>query len=77
VDKTERPSFDTAELIEAESLVVLNTLTKQDFQDAFKNDRKTEAQRRVALRFLLTHQSPFISDISLQQKGATKFMLDK
>jgi hypothetical protein len=44
VDKNERPSFDTIELIEAESLVVLNTLTKQYFQDAFKNDRSTESR---------------------------------
>jgi hypothetical protein len=28
--------FDTVEAMEAESQVVLNTLTKDDFQDAFK-----------------------------------------
>jgi hypothetical protein len=28
--------FDTIEVIEAESQVVLNTLTEHDFQDAFK-----------------------------------------
>jgi hypothetical protein len=31
--------FDTIEVIEAESQVVLNTLTEHDFQDAFKKDR--------------------------------------
>jgi hypothetical protein len=31
--------FDTIEVIKAESQAVLNTLTKYDFQDAFKNDR--------------------------------------
>jgi hypothetical protein len=29
--------FDTTEVIEAESQVMLNTLTEHDFQDAFKN----------------------------------------
>jgi hypothetical protein len=29
--------FDTTEVIEAESQMVLNTLTEQGFQDAFKN----------------------------------------
>jgi hypothetical protein len=29
--------FDTSEVIEAESLAVLNTLTEHNFQDAFKN----------------------------------------
>jgi hypothetical protein len=28
--------FDTTEVLEAESQAVLNTLTEQDFQDAFK-----------------------------------------
>jgi hypothetical protein len=32
--------FDTTEVIEAESQAVLNTLTKQDFQDAFKKWQK-------------------------------------
>jgi hypothetical protein len=32
--------FDTMEVIEAESQAVLNTLTENDFQDAFKNGRK-------------------------------------
>jgi hypothetical protein len=31
---------DTVELIEAESLTVLNTLTEYDFQDAFKKWQK-------------------------------------
>jgi hypothetical protein len=31
--------FDTNEVIEAESQVVLNVLTEHDFQDAFKNGR--------------------------------------
>jgi hypothetical protein len=35
-DKTERRQFYTAEVIKAESQVVLNTLTEHDFQDAFK-----------------------------------------
>jgi hypothetical protein len=30
--------FDTIEVIEAESHTVMNTLTEQDFQDAFEND---------------------------------------
>jgi hypothetical protein len=33
--------FDTTVVIEAESLAVLNTLTENDFQDAFKNGRST------------------------------------
>jgi histone-lysine N-methyltransferase SETMAR len=32
--------FDTTEVIEAESQAVLNTLTEQDFQDAFKKWQK-------------------------------------
>jgi hypothetical protein len=32
--------FDTTEVIEAESLVVLNTVTQHDFQDAFKKWQK-------------------------------------
>jgi hypothetical protein len=32
--------FDTVEVIEAESLAVLNTLTEHDFQDAFKKLQK-------------------------------------
>jgi hypothetical protein len=32
--------FDTVEVIEAESLVVLNTLTEHNFQDAFKKLQK-------------------------------------
>jgi hypothetical protein len=32
--------FDTTELIEAESLTVLNTLTEHHFRDAFKNGRR-------------------------------------
>jgi hypothetical protein len=32
--------FDTTEVIEAESQVVLNTLTEHDFQDAFKEWQK-------------------------------------
>jgi hypothetical protein len=32
--------FDTIEVIEAESQVVLNTLTEHDFQDAFKKWQK-------------------------------------
>jgi chorismate-pyruvate lyase len=31
--------FDRIEVIEADSLVVLNTLTEHDFKDALKNDR--------------------------------------
>jgi hypothetical protein len=31
--------FDTVEAMEAESRAVLNTLTKHDFQDAFKTRR--------------------------------------
>jgi hypothetical protein len=31
-DKTERPSFETSEVIEAESQAVLNTLTEHDFR---------------------------------------------
>jgi hypothetical protein len=34
--------FDTIEVIEAESQAVLNILTEQDLQDAFKNGRSTE-----------------------------------
>jgi hypothetical protein len=33
-------NFDTTEVIEAESQAVLNTLTEQDFQDAFKKWQK-------------------------------------
>jgi hypothetical protein len=33
--------FDTTEVIEAESPVVLNTLTEHDFQDTFNNGRST------------------------------------
>jgi hypothetical protein len=33
--------FDTTEVTEAELQVVLNTLTEQDLQDAFKNGRST------------------------------------
>jgi hypothetical protein len=33
--------FDKIEVIEAESQVVLNTLTEHDFQDAFKNCRSS------------------------------------
>jgi hypothetical protein len=32
-------NFDTIEVLEAESQTILNTLTKVDFQDAFKNGR--------------------------------------
>jgi hypothetical protein len=32
--------FDTIEVIEAESQAVLNILTEQNFQDAFKNWQK-------------------------------------
>jgi hypothetical protein len=32
--------FDTTEAIEAESQVVLNTLTERDIQDAFKKGQK-------------------------------------
>jgi hypothetical protein len=32
--------FDTTEVIEAETQVVLNTLTEHNFQDAFKNWQK-------------------------------------
>jgi hypothetical protein len=32
--------FDTIEVIEVESQVVLNTLMEQDFQDAFKDWQK-------------------------------------
>jgi hypothetical protein len=32
--------FDTTEVMEAESQAVLNTLTEQDFQDAFKKWQK-------------------------------------
>jgi hypothetical protein len=32
--------FDTTEVIEAESQVVLSIITDQDFQDAFKNWKK-------------------------------------
>jgi hypothetical protein len=35
--KLKSSHFDTAEVIEAESQAVLNSLTGQDFQDAFKN----------------------------------------
>jgi hypothetical protein len=31
--------FDAVEVIEAKSQAALNTLTEQDFQDAFKNGR--------------------------------------
>jgi hypothetical protein len=37
--------FDTIEVIEAKSQVVLNTLTEQVFQDVFKNLRS--AKRRI------------------------------
>jgi hypothetical protein len=33
-------SFDTIEVIEAESQVVLNTLTEHDFKDAFEKWQK-------------------------------------
>jgi hypothetical protein len=33
--------FGTIEVMEAESQAVLNTLTKHEFQDAFKNGRST------------------------------------
>jgi hypothetical protein len=35
-DTTERQTFDTTEVMEAESQMVLNTLTEHDFQDEFK-----------------------------------------
>jgi hypothetical protein len=38
-DKTERSPFDTIEMIEAELLAVLVTLTEHDFQNVFKNGR--------------------------------------
>jgi hypothetical protein len=38
-DKAERLPFDTSEVIEAESQVVLYTLTEHDFQDAYKYGR--------------------------------------
>jgi hypothetical protein len=34
--KVKGSHFDTTEVTEAESLVVLNTLTEHDFQDAFQ-----------------------------------------
>jgi hypothetical protein len=34
--------FDTIKVIEAESQAMLNTLTKYDFLDAYKNGRSTE-----------------------------------
>jgi hypothetical protein len=39
-EKTERPSFDIIEVIEAESQAVVNTLTEHDFQDAVKKWQK-------------------------------------
>jgi hypothetical protein len=35
-DRTERPSSDTIEVIEAELQTVLNTLREHDFQNAFR-----------------------------------------
>jgi hypothetical protein len=37
--KLESCHFDTTEVMEAESQAMLNSLTEQDFQDAFKNGR--------------------------------------
>jgi hypothetical protein len=37
--------FDTIKVIEAESQAVLNTLTKHDFQDAFKKWLRTVQMR--------------------------------
>jgi hypothetical protein len=37
--KLEGRNFNTTEVIEAESQAVLNTLTGNDFRDAFKNGR--------------------------------------
>jgi histone-lysine N-methyltransferase SETMAR len=39
-DKTEIHHFDTIEVTEAESQVVLNTLAEHDFQDAFRKWQK-------------------------------------
>jgi hypothetical protein len=38
--KLKGPPFDTAEVFEAESQAVLNTLPEQNFQDAFKKWQK-------------------------------------
>jgi hypothetical protein len=37
--------FDTVEVIEAESLAVLNALREHDFQDAFKSGRSAKVRR--------------------------------
>jgi hypothetical protein len=39
--KLKRRHFDTTEVMEAESQMVLKTLTEHDFQDAFKNGTST------------------------------------
>jgi hypothetical protein len=41
-NKTERLIFDTVDLIEAESLAVLNILTEHDFLEAVKDGRSAE-----------------------------------
>jgi hypothetical protein len=40
--KLKRRHFDTTEVVEAESQVVLNTFAKHYFQDAFNKDKSTE-----------------------------------
>jgi hypothetical protein len=40
--KQEGRHFNTTEVIEAESQVVLNTLTEDDFRDAFQNGRSAD-----------------------------------
>jgi hypothetical protein len=39
-DKTEKPPFETTEVIEAEWQAMVNTFTEHDFQDAFNNSQK-------------------------------------
>jgi hypothetical protein len=55
--------FDTAEVMEAESQAVLNTLTELDFQDAFKNDRSAGngayAWKRTTSRVMVASRHKF------------------
>jgi hypothetical protein len=49
--------FDTIEVIKAESQAMLNTLTENDFQDAFENGRTSGncsyARKGITLRVMV------------------------
>jgi hypothetical protein len=45
--------FDISGVMEAESQAMMNTLTEQDFQDAFKNGNKAYVQKGTTLRVMV------------------------